>query len=129
MLQAAPELNQEQMHVYTQLTGRLDSFSVHLLDGISGSGKTEVYFRLIQDQLAKQRQVIYMVPEIGLTTQLIERVKQRFGEQFVSSHSGLTDWQRFQAWDRFRRGEVNIMLGTRSCLFSQCDRLGLIVID
>ena len=129
MLQAAPELNQEQLQVYTLLTGRLDSFSVHLIDGITGSGKTEVYFRLIQDQLAKQRQVIYLVPEIGLTTQLIERVKQRFGEQFVSSHSGLTDWQRFQAWDRFRRGEVNIMLGTRSCLFSQCDRLGLIVID
>ncbi|MEE8364570.1 MAG: primosomal protein N' [Gammaproteobacteria bacterium] len=127
--QAAPVLNQEQSQVYTELSSRLDRFSVHLLDGITGSGKTEVYFRLIENQLEQQRQVIYLVPEIGLTTQLIERVKQRFGEQFVSSHSGLTDWQRFQAWDRFRRGEVNIMLGTRSCLFSQCDRLGLIVID
>ena len=127
--QVAPELNREQSQVYGRLKSRLANFSVHLLDGITGSGKTEVYFRLIQDQLAQQRQVIYLVPEIGLTTQLIERVEQRFGAQFVSSHSGLTDWQRFQAWDRFRRGEVNIMLGTRSCLFSQCDRLGLIVID
>ena len=128
-LQAAPELNQQQSQVYAEIKSRIDCFSVHLIDGVTGSGKTEVYFRLIQDQLAQHRQVIYMVPEIGLTTQLIERVKRRFGEQFVSSHSGLTDWQRFQAWDRFRQGEVNIMLGTRSCLFSQCDRLGLIVID
>ncbi|MFV2030955.1 MAG: primosomal protein N', partial [Gammaproteobacteria bacterium] len=129
ILQAATELNREQSQVYNELTSRLRDFSVHLLDGITGSGKTEVYFHLIRDQLAQQRQVIYLVPEIGLTTQLIERVEQRFGEQFVSSHSGMTDWQRFQAWDRFRRGDVNIMLGTRSCLFSQCDRLGLIVID
>ncbi len=129
MGQAAPVLSQEQSQVYAELKNRLNRFSVHLLDGITGSGKTEVYFSLIQKQLEQQRQVIYLVPEIGLTTQLIERVKLRFGEQFVSSHSGLTAWQRFQAWDRFRRGEVNIMLGTRSCLFSQCDRLGLIIID
>ena len=69
------------------------------------------------------------MPEIGLTSQLIDRVQQRFGDCFAISHSGLTDYQRYRAWDRFRRGEVGIMLGTRSSLFSQCERLGLIVID
>jgi len=73
--------------------------------------------------------VIYLVPEIGLTNKLIDRVRQRFGDCFATSHSGLTDYQRYQAWDRFRRAEVSIMLGTRSTLFSQCERLGMIIID
>jgi primosomal protein N' (replication factor Y) len=124
-----PRLSNEQALVYSQITGNSAQFSVHLLDGITGSGKTEVYFRLIQDKLDQQRQVIYLVPEIGLTSQLVDRVRQRFGEQFSISHSALTERQRYDAWDRFRRGDVSIMLGTRSSLFSQSDRLGLIVID
>jgi len=124
-----PGLNNEQELAYTQIKSRSGQFSVHLLDGITGSGKTEVYFRLIQDALTQQQQVIYLVPEIGLTSQLVDRVRQRFGEQFAISHSALTERQRYQAWDRFRRGDVGIMLGTRSSLFSQNDRLGLIVID
>jgi len=124
-----PVLSDEQDNVLSQLEARLDGFAVHLLDGITGSGKTEVFLRLIQSRLAAGLQVIYLVPEIGLTNQLIERVRQRFGEQFAISHSALTDLQRYQAWDRFQRGQVAIMLGTRSSLFSQCDRLGLIIID
>ena len=123
------DLNAEQEQCYQQIGSRSGHFSVHLLDGITGSGKTEVYFHLIQDKLNQQRQVIYLVPEIGLTSQLVERVRQRFGEQFSISHSALTERQRYDAWDRFRRGDVRIMLGTRSSLFSQSDRLGLIVID
>jgi len=124
-----PELNTEQADITCAIEDRLGQFAVHLLDGVTGSGKTEVYLRLIQACLAKGRQAIYLVPEIGLTNQLIDRVRQRFGECFDISHSGLTDHQRYRAWDRFRRGEVGIMLGTRSSLFSQCERLGLIVID
>lgn len=119
----------DQAEVLQQLEARLDLFSVHLIDGITGSGKTEVYFQLIQWQLAKHRQIIYLVPEIGLTSQLVERVRRRFGEQFAISHSGLTNRQRYLAWEQFRAGDVNIMLGTRSSLFSQSDRLGLIIID
>jgi primosomal protein N' (replication factor Y) len=124
-----PVLSDEQNLVLSEIEARLDCFAVHLLDGITGSGKTEVFLRLIQSRLAAGFQVIYLVPEIGLTNQLIERVRQRFGEQFAISHSALTDLQRYQAWDRFQRGQVAIMLGTRSSLFSQCDRLGLIIID
>lgn len=128
-LQAAPTLSQQQSEVVEAMSAHIDHFSVHLLDGITGSGKTEVYFKLIEQQLALNQQVIYLVPEIGLTSQLVERVKSRFGPQFAISHSGLTDNRRYQAWQQFRDGDVNIMLGTRSCLFSQCDRLGLIIID
>jgi primosomal protein N' (replication factor Y) len=124
-----PDLSAEQEQSYNQIKNRSDRFSVHLLDGITGSGKTEVYFRLIQDALSRKQQVIYLVPEIGLTSQLVDRVRQRFGEQFTISHSALTERQRYHAWDRFRRGDAGIMLGTRSSLFSQNDRLGLIVID
>jgi len=124
-----PDLTAEQEQSYSQIKSRSDRFSVHLLDGITGSGKTEVYFRLIQDALSRKQQVIYLVPEIGLTSQLVDRVRKRFGEQFTISHSALTERQRYHAWDRFRRGDAGIMLGTRSSLFSQNDRLGLIVID
>ena len=124
-----PRLSDEQAQILSALQPRRQLFGVHLLDGVTGSGKTEIYLRLIQDCLLQGRQALYLVPEIGLTNQLIERVQQRFGECFAISHSGLTDYQRYRAWDRFRRGEAGIMLGTRSSLFSQCERLGLIVID
>jgi primosomal protein N' (replication factor Y) len=124
-----PQLSAEQDAIVSAIEPRLQHFAVHLLDGITGSGKTEIYLRLIHSCLEQGRQVIYLVPEIGLTNQLLERVRQRFGECFAISHSGLTDYQRFQAWDRFRRAEASIMLGTRSSLFSQCDDLGLIIID
>ncbi len=128
-LQPAPELNTQQSQVVEEMTAYMTGFSVQLLDGITGSGKTEVYFQLIQQQLDRQQQVIYLVPEIGLTSQLVERVRARFGKRFAISHSGLTDLMRYQAWQQFREGDVDIMLGTRSCLFSQSQRLGLIVID
>lgn len=128
-LESPPQPSADQSEVLAQLETRLDAFSVHLLDGITGSGKTEVYFHLIEWQLARHKQIIYLVPEIGLTSQLVERVRRRFGEQFAISHSGLTNRQRYLAWEKFRAGDVNIMLGTRSSLFSQSDRLGLIIID
>ena len=128
-LESPPKSSADQSQVLAQLGARLDVFSVHLLDGITGSGKTEVYFHLIQRQLAQRKQIIYLVPEIGLTSQLVDRVRRRFGEQFAISHSGLTNRQRYLAWQKFKNGDVNIMLGTRSSLFSQSDRLGLIIID
>ena len=128
-LQPAPELNLQQASVVAAILAAPSGFVVHLLDGITGSGKTEVYFRLIQAQLEQGHQVIYLVPEIGLTSQLVERVKARFGHRFVLSHSGLTDMQRYLAWQQFRDGDAEIMLGTRSSLFSQSQRLGLIIVD
>ena len=124
-----PQLSEEQAAIVGAIEPQMQQFAVHLLDGITGSGKTEIYLRLTQNCLAQGQQVIYLVPEIGLTNQLIDRVRARFGECFVISHSGLTEYQRYQAWDRFRRAEASIMLGTRSSLFSQCERLGMIIID
>ncbi len=124
-----PALSEEQRPILERLAQRREHFGVHLLDGITGSGKTEIYLRLIADCIVGERQVIYLVPEIGLTSQLIERVRDRFGDCFSLSHSALTDASRFRAWDRFRRGETRIMLGTRSSLFAQSDRLGLIIVD
>jgi len=124
-----PRLSAEQADIVAAIEPRLAHFAVHLLDGITGSGKTEVYLRLIASCLKAGRQAIYLVPEIGLTSQLIDRVRQRFGDCFALSHSGLTELQRYRAWDQFRRGEAVIMLGTRSSLFSQSARLGLIVVD
>ena len=126
---AKPQLSDEQQSILSLIDSRQQQFAVHLLDGITGSGKTEIYLRLIEEQLKAARQVIYLVPEIGLTNQLIERVKERLGDCFAISHSGLSEMQRYRAWDRFSRGEASIMLGTRSCLFSQCENLGLIIID
>ncbi len=124
-----PQLSDEQQRVTQQIESHLQSFVVHLIDGVTGSGKTEIYLRLIASTLGRQQQVIYLVPEIGLTNQLIERVQARFGDCFVTSHSGLTEVQRYQAWEGFSRGDASIMLGTRSSLFSQCPRLGLIIVD
>ena len=124
-----PVLSDEQAKVVESISSGTDGFSVHLIDGITGSGKTEVYFELMKRCLESGRQVIYLVPEIGLTPQLTDRVRQRFGNRFVVSHSGLTDHQRYHSWEAFRQGDADIMMGTRSCLFSATDKLGLIVID
>ncbi len=124
-----PTLSAEQADTVAAIEPRLQNFAVHMLDGITGSGKTEIYLRLIASCLNSGRQAIYLVPEIGLTSQLLDRVRQRFGECFAISHSGLTEHQRYRAWDQFRRGEVGIMLGTRSSLFAQSTKLGLIIID
>ncbi len=124
-----PSPSAEQATILQAFGARRERFGVHLLDGITGSGKTEIYLRLVGDALAAGRQVIYLVPEIGLTRQLIERVGERFGDAFALSHSGLTELQRYRAWERFRRGELGIMLGTRSSLFAQSQRLGLIIVD
>jgi primosomal protein N' (replication factor Y) len=126
---ALPQPSPEQDDILSEFASRRDGFGVHLLDGVTGGGKTEIYLRLIRERLDAGQQVIYLVPEIGLTGQLIERVGERFGDCFALSHSGLTEIQRYRAWDRFRRGEARIMLGTRSSLFAQCDALGLIIID
>lgn len=124
-----PVLSEEQQAVLSSIEKLSGRFAVHLINGVTGSGKTEIYLRLIESQLRRGQQVIYLVPEIGLTSQLVERVQSRFGNLAVVSHSGLTDWQRYQAWERFRQGLSTIMLGTRSSLFAQSERLGLIIVD
>jgi len=106
-----------------------ESFSCNLLFGVTGSGKTEVYFAAMQKVLDLGQQVLLLVPEIGLTPQLIKRITQRFDYAVVTLHSGLNDSERHLAWWHARQANAKIVIGTRSAVFTHCPDLGLIVVD
>lgn len=100
-----------------------------LLDGVTGSGKTEVYLAALERAIALGRQGILLVPEIALAPGLIRRVVARFGSRVSLLHSGLSDGERSAAWERARRGEVDAVVGPRSAIFAPLPRLGLVVVD
>ncbi|MFW1676550.1 primosomal protein N' [Pontibacter sp. JAM-7] len=104
-------------------------FSVSLLDGVTGSGKTEVYLQAIEHILHKGLQALILVPEIGLTPQTIARFKARFNVPVVALHSGLTDRQRLDGWLKARDGQARIIIGTRSAIFTPMAKPGIIIID
>ena len=104
-------------------------FRAFLLDGVTGSGKTEVYLRLIQDVLAAGRQALVLVPEIGLTPQLERRIQARLGAPMAVLHSGLGERERELAWRAAADGAAALVLGTRSAVFAPLPRLGLVVVD
>ena len=106
-----------------------DGFAPFLLDGVTGSGKTEVYLQAMAKQLAAGRQVLVLVPEIGLTPQTIRRFRNRFTVPIAVLHSGLSDRERLQAWHDARDGRVGIILGTRSAIFTPLRAPGLIIVD
>lgn len=101
----------------------------HLIYGITGSGKTEVYIELARYFLERNQSVIYLVPEISLSSQIYSRLSRVFGETLIRYHSNLTPNQRLDNWVRFYRGDARIVIGTRSAVFMQCPDLGLIIID
>jgi primosomal protein N' (replication factor Y) len=105
------------------------AFRAFLLHGVTGSGKTEVYLRLIAAELAAGRQTLLLVPEIGLTPQLVRRLRERFGAELAVLHSGVTERERFEAWRRAYRGEARLVVGTRSAVFAPLPRAGLIIVD
>ena len=105
-------------------------FHAWLLHGITGSGKTEVYLRLTARQLARQRRVLVLVPEIGLTPQLVGRFATRFPQATLAVlHSGLTDTERLAAWRSTHSGSADIVIGTRSAVFAPVRQLGLVIVD
>ncbi len=106
-----------------------EGFQPALLQGVTGSGKTEVYLQLIEQQRQGGRQSLVLVPEIGLTPQLIDRFRRRIAGRVVALHSGLTDTQRLNAWLSARDGDADVIIGTRSAVFVPLARPGLIVID
>ncbi len=108
---------------------RLPTFQVFLLHGVTGSGKTEVYLQAAQETVNCGRSVLILVPEIGLSHQLIERAQQRFGKQVAVLHSALVASQRLAEWWRIVRGEATVVIGVRSAVFAPLARLGLIVVD
>ena len=124
---AAPELTTAQQAAVSEIP--LAGFQPCLLQGVTGSGKTEVYLQLIERILAAGKQALVLVPEIGLTPQLVDRFKQRLGARIAVMHSGLTDTQRLNAWLEARNGDARVIIGTRSAIFTPLPELGLIVID
>jgi len=107
----------------------LSTFSVHLLDGVTGSGKTEVYLRAIAAAIADGAQALVLVPEIALTPQLVDRFRRRFSAGVAVVHSGLKDGERRDAWRSAHSGQARIIIGTRSAVFTSLPKLALIVVD
>ncbi len=126
--QAGPVLNDEQAAALDALRDR-PGFAAWLLDGVTGSGKTEVYLNAIADCLARGRQALVLVPEIGLTPQALARFRQRLGVPVHALHSGLGDPERARVWAAAWRGEARVIVGTRSAVFTPLPEAGLIVID
>ena len=121
------ELNVEQQAIVEAVPQA--GFSAHLIEGVTGSGKTAVYLELVARTLAAGRQALVLVPEIGLTPQMVARFTAWLGEPVAVLHSGLSDGARHCAWTQLARGEVRVALGTRSALLGRFDDLGLIVVD
>jgi primosomal protein N' (replication factor Y) len=126
--ESGPALNRDQAAALREISG-LKGFSVSLLDGVTGSGKTEVYLRLIHEALVSGQQALVLVPEIGLTPQFVARLEQRLGLSPVILHSSLTDNVRLDAWRASRNGEAKLVVGTRSAVFVPLKNPGLIVVD
>lgn len=126
-----PQLNEAQQEVLGTIEKSLEAqqHEVFLLYGVTGSGKTEVYMRAMAQVLAQGRSAIVLVPEISLTPQTLSRFASRFGERITVLHSQLSQGERYDQWQRIRRGEVDIVVGPRSAVFAPFARLGLIVID
>jgi len=125
----APQLNKEQAAAVEAVGASLGGFEAFLLDGVTGSGKTEVYLGLVERVIAEGLQVLVVVPEIALTPQLMERFQRRIRAPLALLHSGLGDRERAASWDRARTGSVSVVIGTRSAVFTPLPRLGLIVVD
>ncbi|HJW47267.1 MAG TPA: primosomal protein N' [Lysobacter sp.] len=128
-VQSAPSLNEEQQAAVDAVLAARGGFTPVLLDGVTGSGKTEVYLHAIADCLARGRQALVLVPEIGLTPQTLKRFRARLGVPVHALHSGLSDGERARTWAACVRGEARVIVGTRSAVFLPLPQAGLIVID
>lgn len=134
---SAPPLTPGQQAVWQEIESEIERWPQvraaqqrrFLLFGVTGSGKTEIYLRAIERTLAQGRQALFLVPEIALTAQTLRRVTARFPGQVAVSHSGLGDGERHQIWRRARAGEIRVVVGTRSALYTPLPDVGLVVID
>lgn len=127
----AKELNPDQSEALEKINDDLTSerFATHLLFGVTGSGKTEVYIRALEKTLSMGKGAIILVPEIALTAQTIERFRSRFDEKMAILHHRLSDGERLDEWEKIRSGEARIVIGARSAIFSPVVNLGLIIVD
>ncbi len=124
------ELSADQQAVYEGIRGKLKSQNPILLHGVTASGKTEVYFKLIKDVLDSGKNVLFMAPEIALASQLTKRLARKFGIKDVAIwHSSISDGEKYDVWQRLYNNEIRILAGARSAVFAPLQNIGLIIID
>jgi len=123
------ELSPLQQDAFLDIKLAFKKHNVCLFHGVTGSGKTEVYIQLIKEQIAKQNQVLYMLPEIALTSQIIERLKIYFGDKVGIYHSKFNNQERVEIWQKVLKGDYKVLVGARSSLLLPFTNLGLIIID
>ncbi len=121
--------NDEQQQVYDAITATADHHRTHLIHGVTGSGKTELYLNLIEDVVANGKEAIMLVPEISLTPMMVSRFKGRFGDNVALLHSRLSIGEKYDEWRKVRRREVQVVVGARSAIFAPFENLGVIIID
>ncbi|WP_271901267.1 primosomal protein N' [Limosilactobacillus reuteri] len=129
---AAPlQLNADQQNAVNQINQAIDNHDpkVFLLQGVTGSGKTEVYLQSIANALQQGKTALMLVPEISLTPQIVNRVRRRFGSKVAVLHSSLSNGERYDEWRRIERGEAQVVVGARSAVFAPLTNLGLIILD
>lgn len=123
------ELTARQQECLGELNTLFEETNVCLLHGVTGSGKTQLYIKLIGQYISEGKQVLYLLPEIALTTQIIRRLQKHFGGHIAIYHSKFNDQERIELWNRIRSREVSVVLGARSALFLPFNDLGLIIVD
>ena len=125
------ELNAHQNSVFEEVSQSIKNglYHTYLLEGVTGSGKTEIYLHAAQTTRATGKSCLVLVPEISLTPQLVNRFRSRFGDQVAVLHSGMDDGERFDEWSRIHQGLASIVIGARSAVFAPMNNLGLIVVD
>jgi primosomal protein N' (replication factor Y) len=126
---SGPTPSDEQREAIDAVYAARDRFQSFLLDGVTGSGKTEVYLAVIERIVALGRQALLLIPEIGLTPQIVARLQERLSMPMAVLHSGLTDRERLEAWAMARDGRASVVVGTRSAVFAPLARPGLFVVD
>ena len=122
-------LNPAQRTAVECIKSRIDRFEVFLLDGVTGSGKTEVYLTLIEEVIRSGRQALVLIPEIGLSPQLVARFRRRLDTPLAVLHSGLGDRERLRSWMAARSGDAAVLIGTRSAVFTPLRHPGLVIVD
>ncbi|MEJ2611972.1 MAG: primosomal protein N' [Candidatus Thiodiazotropha sp.] len=122
-------LNPHQQQAVDKVSHYLGTFRPFLLNGVTGSGKTEVYLHLVEAVVARGQQALLLAPEIGLTPQLLQRFRERMGDKVAVLHSGLADGERERIWQSMRCADQQVLIGTRSAIFSPLPKLGLIIVD
>ena len=126
-LETKPIMSGEQAKAVSDV--KLDKYMTYLLYGVTGSGKTEVYMNLIEKVSRLGKSSLLLVPEISLTTQMIERIYRRFGSEVAIFHSGLSNGEKYDEYQKIYKGEVKIVVGTRSAIFTPLQNIGLIILD